>query len=213
MSQLASDNFTRANENPLSNGGKWTIMSGSTGSLQILSNRCQPTDNTQLGGAIWTGLVWPNDQYSELTVQAVQSGADIRVMVRSNSNIGTNTSYFVQILGVGASQSVKLFKDVAGTFTQLGTTQTVTVTAGDVFRCEAQGTTIRAKQNGSVLVTQVDAAIASGSAGFEMSAAGTAALTNGSAWAGGDFASLAGSVNPGFSLNQLSNPLFQLNHL
>jgi hypothetical protein len=37
---LASDNFTRADENPLSNGGKWTTITG-IGNLQIVSNVCE----------------------------------------------------------------------------------------------------------------------------------------------------------------------------
>ena len=192
MAQLASDNFTRANENPL-NASNWTIPT-SLFSLQIVSNRCEPTTTGTTNQELWTGRSWPNDQYSEVTIQAIEAGGDTRVVARGST--AAHTNYFVQILGVGASQSVKLWKVIAGAFTQLGTTQTVTVTAGDVFRCECQGTTIRAKQNGTQLISVTDASIASGNPGLEISAATSVSLNQASLWAGGDFSTgLIGWVN------------------
>src|SRR5271170_1041229 len=59
--QLASDNFTRANENPL-NPAVWTIFGGSL-ALQVLSNVCCPSAITTVADCdeLYTGVVLPND--------------------------------------------------------------------------------------------------------------------------------------------------------
>ncbi|MGH7749791.1 MAG: hypothetical protein ACREQ5_34255, partial [Candidatus Dormibacteria bacterium] len=63
FTQLASDNFTRANENPLSDGGKW-LASNAAEMPQIVSNVATPvtgnTDDIALfdGGVNFTADQW-----------------------------------------------------------------------------------------------------------------------------------------------------------
>src|SRR5580698_5305929 len=93
---LASDNFQRANENPLSDGGNWTSGPWGYNAPQVVSDAA----TYQSAGfpqsiAIWTGATppsWTIDQYAEVTFGENAdfwdfTGASIRSVV-SNSHSG-----------------------------------------------------------------------------------------------------------------------------
>ncbi len=184
--QLATDNFTRANENPLSDGGNWS--SAVFTALQVVSNQCEPATNGSEGLAEWVGNAWPNNQYSSVTVQAIESGGEIRVVGRAQDNTVGGGYYFAQILGIG-STNAKLFRVIDGTFTQLGSTFPLTVTAGDTFTLQCQGGTISLWRNGSMLFFVSDGVIINGNTGLAMASVSAVGNTRASLWAGGIFAS------------------------
>jgi hypothetical protein len=78
FTQLASDNFQRADENPLSQGGNWSASSFTSFFVpsQVLSNLAASTSNAHPSCSLYTGVVFPNDQYAEITVAV---GANIVV--------------------------------------------------------------------------------------------------------------------------------------
>jgi hypothetical protein len=158
MSTLATDDFNRADGGL---GANWTDMSiGFTG-IVIVSNTAQDNAGAD-SGSFYSGVSFPNDQWG----QCVRTGGDGGgIMLRGSA---PRTWYVVSIEGtLGASASLLFAKFIAGVFTQIGTTQTVTFNSGDTLYGEVQGTTLLAKRNGSALGTsETDSAIASGSPGL-----------------------------------------------
>lgn len=191
MAQIVSDNFTRANA--LNLGANWTAVTGQN-SLGITSNQAV-TDGVSahshanyFSGAGWTG---GNDQYAELTVQANPAANDGGPTVRSAT--AAQTFYVCDInnadtAALGTSQHVEIFAVSAGTFTLIGSTATLVVSAGDIIRVEAQGTTIRGLVNGVQKASGTNSALASGKVGLQWWG-GTGGIAAVSLWAAGDFSS------------------------
>src|SRR5271170_2267843 len=71
FTQLASDNFTRANENPLSQGGNWSLGTGGFVPLQLLGNL---VEGSALGFdcfETYTGVGFPYNNYAQITVGSI----------------------------------------------------------------------------------------------------------------------------------------------
>jgi hypothetical protein len=173
MTQLASDNFTRANAANL--GANWTDPAVE---FSIVSNNAVAV----LGGAalvLYNAVAAPNDGYAEVTLgSAVDATTDQGLGPAYRVNTGSATAYFGQINHIES----KIYKVVTGVFTQLGVGPPGAT--GDVWRLTASGTSISLAQNGTTQITVTDAAIASGSAGM-WGAANSVADTV-SLWAFGD---------------------------
>lgn len=184
VSQVQSDSFVRANENPL-NATNWTTPTGGQ-ALKIVGNLVQPTGaNSTWSQEFFTNATWPNDQYSEIVVQtASATNSGVAALVRGAT--GALTYYHADVLGpLGASAAVRLFRRVAGTFTQIGSNVVMTVNSGDKLRLEVVGTTLTVKINGNVIISQTDANIASGSPGLALQPIAVASDAQAGAWAGG----------------------------
>ncbi len=181
LTPLHSDTFQRPDENPLSDGGKWTAPSGlNTG--QLVSHAVESiTTGLPNPNAFWTGDgAWANDQYSQITVQNISGIGQVFAAVRSNVAAST-TVYYVQT-NAGA---VQIYKEVAGSFTQL-TSVTAAITAGDKLALAVIGTTLYALKNGAVISSVIDNSIASGTAGFMLYVpSGSITDAQVSAWEGG----------------------------
>lgn len=154
-----------------------------------------PTFNSQgeitfLGTSslIHTGRTWANDQASSVTISTTTGNTSQDAMVRCSQVAQTGyLAQFVFTNGLGAG-TFHLFKFIAGTATELGGTGVAgSLNFGDVLRCEAVGTTINLKVNGSTIITVTDASIASGVPG--MTGGGNALINF---WAG-DEVSIGGS--------------------
>src|SRR5665213_4094460 len=89
FTQLASDNFT-PDANPL-NPSNWTTATDGYTNLQALSGFCVQTAS---GGSadLYTGVVFPNDQYAQATLSLL-TGTD-------NATIGVRSDPGGDILGV-----------------------------------------------------------------------------------------------------------------
>src|ERR1700720_2694407 len=126
--QLVLDNFTRANENPLSNGGTWTTISGLS-ALQIVSNVCEPTVLATNCGALWTGgQSWANDQYVEVTLNATPGVSDF-VVPTLRSDASRANCYELFCNATTANQIIT--KRVAGVQTTIATLPAQTFATGD----------------------------------------------------------------------------------
>lgn len=181
---LASDNFNRANANPI--GSPWTTASGEA-AMQIVSNSATFVTNTD-SGCYHSTIVWPNDQYSQakLTISGTlgtQQGAVLKVRQAP----AARTSYQLEV-DHAATNNVFLDRIVAGVFTTLtGFPLTVAWTDGDTWELRALGTTISVYRNGVLVGSATDGNITSGSPGFGYSSTETSVSIDD--WAGGDFSS------------------------
>lgn len=196
MAQIVSDNFTRADAATL--GANWTgnYFSGTpSADFSIASNKAaSPATNTDAAdyysGAGWTG---GNDHYAEVVVQAKPAASDCGPTVRGSTTL--QTFYTTDInnadtAALGSTMAVELYKVVSTTFTKLGSTTNMVVSAGDTVRVEAQGTTIRAVINGVQKTSATDSALTSGKVGFQS----WQGISTFSLFAAGDFTSASSNI-------------------
>lgn len=164
--QLVTDNFTRANENPLSQGGNWHTVTGA-GAPQVVSNLCEPSVTTRCASYYDAGIAWPTDQYAETKLTSdTNSVSFLGPLVRQAT--GADTCYEVVAEGpLNATGVLFLVKRIAGAQTTLHTA-TVTLAANDIIRLTVTGSVLTVQQNGTTLsaFTTTDAAIASGKPGI-----------------------------------------------
>ena len=170
----AYDNFNRANENPLSNGGKWTIGSGT---WTLTSNTATPTGASR-NSAFWNANTFSADQFSQMTITTIGNhiGAAVRATAGGNDyscDENTTTLFLLKLAG-----------GTEGTLTSVG----VTGANGDIIRAEVQGNQISCFQNGVLKIGPfTDNSYATGQPGI-YSFSNTTALDN---WSGGNLHPLA----------------------
>jgi len=172
---LASDNFNRANQNPI--GSPWTNFQGNA---QLISNALSPAVVTAniSAAVIYTGITWPNDQFSQASLTQLITGEGYAALVLRHT---TGGDYYYcgfdaspGFGGMGVSTTIHIWRFVGGSLTSL-TSGFTTPHVNDVFSCQAVGSAISFSQNGTLLLSAMDSSpITSGSAGlFVQSAAGT----------------------------------------
>ena len=195
--QLATDNFTRANENPLSDGGNWSAQTGLS-ALQVVSDLCEPTALITNCGAYYSGLSWPNDQYSEVQINNIAANLNDTVFVRVRTvAIFKNNSYQLNVATSSSGpNSILVYKWVSNALTLILTCSPTTITNGDIFRLVVAGTLLTVFRNGSSIGSVIDSDLSSGSPGIGLSA--TSFLTNAdlSLWNGGSAVEPTPSFSP-----------------
>jgi hypothetical protein len=185
VSLLASDNFDRANANPI--GAPWTTASGLS-AMQIAGNVCTPSSLAADCGADYTGVTWPADHYSKAKLSVTGTsggGSGACLSVRSAS--GARTLYRLEV-DHAATNNVAVEKYVTGTPSALIGPLTLAWTDGDTWELRAQGTTISVYRNGVLVGSATDSSspLLTGNPGIGYSSSETAASIND--WEGGDFA-------------------------
>jgi hypothetical protein len=178
--QLATDNFTRTAENPLSDGGKWTEQTGSGGTLKTTGTQVEAVTASTLSFYYWNNISpWANNQYSEMTVGTLTGANYLIPSVRMDT--ATNSGYMLEVEGTG---NVFIVSFASAVQTPLANISGLTINSGDVFRLSAAGSTLRAYQNGKLLLQATDSTYAAGAAGIGIYAPTIANATS-SLWAGG----------------------------
>ncbi len=179
MSVLATDDFTRANAPNL--GANWGLVTG-LNTFQVSSNQADTLNGSNLGGR-YTAVAAPANQYSKVTLSALNASTSTGVGAAVRMASGAITMYLIQ----GNTTETTMFKGVGGSFTQLGSTAAASA-VNDTLSIEASGTTITGKKNGVTIIGPVtDAAIASGDFGVWGTDPGAVGLRVDN-WEGGDFA-------------------------
>lgn len=215
--QLASDNFQRVNESPLSGGGNWLgSPTGSLSNLKIVSDLVESVtaSDTFCFQPYSGGLTWPNDQYSEILVTTLANVNDfIAPLIRVSTSVGVKTFYWAAAEGpLGASTTIYLQRYLASAVTTLATLS-VSLNSGDKLRIVAVGPTIAVYING-VLVpgsTIMDSSpIVSGLPGIA-TLTDSLANTQIGGWSGGN--ARAASVSTYSDVQQLTGAMYQLNQL
>lgn len=161
------DNFNRANEDPLSDSIKWTQIPGvtSAGLLKVVSNqvaKSTPTDASD-HGMYWNPLSALTNCAVQITLPVVPaSGGRIRLWLRVNPSTGA--CYFAQLLLSGTSG---IFRNAgSGSSTSIASANIGGLTAGDVLKFSAVGTTLTVTKNGAVVISGTDATFTNGAVGI-----------------------------------------------
>jgi hypothetical protein len=112
---LASDNFVRADQNPLS--GNWSPALGITASAQIVSNMVEVSSGpANTATDYYNAVSWPNDQYSEIVARADSAGSTGNMMAAVRMSTTENTMYYGGATNgsFGPSVIFKIKKRIAG---------------------------------------------------------------------------------------------------
>lgn len=174
MTALATDTFSRANEDPIAT--PWVTL-GAGFEMFLQANVLGPFNISSDSWAYYDGgISWPNDQYAKMTctVTGTAGGTSgIGPMVRKAS--GATETFYRLVVDHAASNNVSLGKVVAGSYTNI-VTVTNSWSDGDTWELRAIGTTLSIWKNGSQVSTnQTDSSIASGKPGVAYSSTETAA--------------------------------------
>lgn len=183
MSLPATDVFTGSDGTALTTySANWTL---NFGDFQILGNQLRTNSPGNDGLAYWNADTFANNQYAQCTLSMLGPsyvGPAVRCAVG-----GADTGYYF----FGGPERY-LTKVVTGTFTQLGSTGGA-ASVGQVYRLEANGTTITPKIDGvtdtGVGGAQTDSAIASGAGG--VSGSGSNSSVRMDDWEAGDLGGAA----------------------
>ncbi len=161
-----SDNFNRANENPIA--APWTSMNGG---VQLSSNAIVSVGVAIDNAVRYSGAGLSGNQFAQVTLATMGglSTASNGPMVRCGS------SDFSAYLARASTVGHNIQKVVAGVFTGLAGGGAACV-AGDVLYLEANSTTLQAKRNGTNTISVTDAALTVGDPGAYFALATVASL-------------------------------------
>jgi hypothetical protein len=177
----AYDNFDRSDG---ALGPNWTsyLAGGVFIAPLITSKTVQNTTTRQGMGAFWNATTFAADQFSQFTALNAKGPIPrLSPAVRLTSTGGYECAF-----ESGTSHATGIYKLTGKSSTLLSSGVTQTLSAGDVLRCEVQGSTITEYYNGAVLQTATDSTYTSGSPGFVNSSnadAGSIGIYN---WSGGN---------------------------
>lgn len=179
MSVLATDNFNRADGTI---GANWTTVTGLQ-TPNVHSNAAMNGGNWTIpSGAFYNAATAPDDQYAKVTLVTLTATTDEGPGPAVRWSAAAQTGYFVQC----NTTEIRLYKVVAGSFTQLGTNGPAAA-LNDVIELDVQGASLTVKQNGSSIITATDSAIASGQFGIWIVSTAAASNVGLDDWEGGDF--------------------------
>lgn len=161
-----ADDFERPDEN-LEADANWTAGTDHTaGNAQVVSNQLQFSGTSLSTAFVIHGTSLNDDQWAEMEFVSVNtvSVTEAAVLCRcSDSGSGLN-GYGAEYLP--ATSQVRVSRWTNGGRNTRETISSITLTAGDVLRIEANGTTQRAYVNGSPIGTgSTDANHTSGTGG------------------------------------------------
>lgn len=190
MTQLATDAFQRADENPLSGGGNWIMPSSNAIAIKLSSNQVTST------GAIsnyclsyYQNVAWPNNQYSEITVGGQTSTTNIFNYQWPGVRMSSGGSGYFGLVESTSSGSTHLYiqkRALSAAFNLVGPFS-YPVATGDVVRIEVINTIITLKVRGVPVLSVTDSTLVGGFAGIGFFISN---LTFGESifnWSGGDF--------------------------
>ena len=177
---LASDNFASG-----SLAAGWSAVPGQS-VCQVVAGPPNFTEANSLltvAGQIWTGLTWPNDQASEVTVTMTGSAVAttlIQLHVR-NQGGGSYSGYRAIIKDSGAWEIDVV---TAGTPTVLTSGAGLTIGANDVWVFQAAGACLSLYQNFKLIGYFYDATYVSGSVGYSQQATTSLSTNEVFSWRG-----------------------------
>ncbi len=188
MALPATDSFTGADGTALPTYSANWANNTASGAV-INTNAYAPAASGAECGLRWTADAFNNDQYSQATLTAKEGTSNFAVGVGVRHAAGGTATYYGYYAD-GASSSF-VFKNVAGTWTQLGAAFG-SIATSSVMRLEVSGTTLEAKIGGVSQGTRSDSAIASGVAG--VTGFGSSTAMRADTWEGGNLGASAATV-------------------
>jgi hypothetical protein len=190
MAVLATVNFVRANENPIAS--PWEETPGFPG-IAIVSNHVIAPSAGSSHLSYHDGLAWPSNHYSQGVIRNVGTnlgGPAARVQTNGDHYLSVNDNGIIRLFLV----------IVGGGFNQLVETA-VGMSADDVIRTDANGSTIRILKNTVVVASISDATLTGGAPGFFMYD-GVSTWNN---WEGGDFSAGGATI---YTRKPFTSPIF-----
>lgn len=177
--QLAADTFDRSNE-ALSVSANWTADAA----FQVSANAANTGGSGGDAQAEYTGIAWPNDQYSQVILD-VTGTAGLGTGYGPTCRFATAAKTGYRLITSGSGWELLRFN--AGASTSLGSSAGTTFAIGDTVYLSMVGAVWTVKKNGATVSggTGTDGSpIASGNAGIAYSS--TSAAADGIAsWSGG----------------------------
>ena len=124
------------------------------GVIERVSDQGKNVSVSSWGLYIYNSAASTDDSYVQMAFKATNSGAracQLGVRVNSSSSGSWPDGYALHLNLASGSPAWSVFMYSGGSYSGLVAGTTFTYSAGDVMRLEAAGTTIRIKQNGSLL--------------------------------------------------------------
>ena len=180
---LASDNFQRANQNPLA--GNWTTQVAGN-NLQLSSDAVTSATAGTIGLAYYNAISFPNDQWATAAALTSSASSVFGPQVRMG-NSGVRTAYSVPWIGTfGSPGPAYVQQEVSGTYTQLDIFN-LTLNSGDSLTACAIGSNIYTYWDGFLVRATSASALSSGIAGLIGNAITSTANLAITSWSGGGF--------------------------
>jgi hypothetical protein len=160
MTIFASDTFTDTNGTDIAaHDPNWTVVPGNSGTFRI-SDANRLRGNSTTAASYYYNVAPSSANYTvQSLLYVVATGATQRTGVAGRCSSSANTLYFARLDGTNGWQ---LFKRVSGSATQLGSSVSQTISAGDswTLKLDMSGTTIKCVVDGVDKISQTDSAIA-----------------------------------------------------
>ena len=135
-----------------------------------------------VAGQIWTGLTWPNDQASEITVTMTGSAATTLIQLHVRNQGGASYSGYRAI--VTDSGAWEIDAVTAGTPTTLVSGTGLTIGANDKWTFQAAGSCLTLYQNNTFVGYHYDATYPSGTPGYSQESTTTLPTSQVFSWRG-----------------------------
>lgn len=165
--QPVTDNFNRADG---AIGGGWNVFSPGSNNLGISGNKVTGSSgpSTPSHDACWAAWADGDNHYSQAEVlSGLTTARWVGVTARATA-LGSN--YVLIYFNNGGTFCLMMFKGIAGTYSQIGSTYNlpgnVPLVTGDRIRIEANGTSIRGLLNDVAKISVTDSSVASGKPGI-----------------------------------------------
>lgn len=145
------DDFNRADENPLSNGGKWVKYNdASVANLRVVDNECGHTQSVMAAAAMYWNEAVGQDQYAQARVAVKED-----MVVSARVSASQWNDYEVHIFG----DAWRIYKTTNGSALLAAGPITSAVSVGDIIRIECTGsnpTVIKGYKNGVLVISYTD---------------------------------------------------------
>jgi hypothetical protein len=189
-SSVATDDFNRTDEDPLSGSGNWADLNFNNSRVALVSNKIQGTHAAH-AIARWVGTgTFTDDQYSSLVVATIGgfTQSEVGVIARASGDTNANRDCYSYRVKDANPPETRLVKVVNGTETELNSSTSVSWSNGDRIEIECEGTTIRGLKNGTSQYSTTDSSLTTGKPGVHGYNAGTlySAGVDGDSWEGGN---------------------------
>lgn len=150
------DDFNRANENPLTDGGKW-LSRNANFNLQLLSNRCAGLGSV-LNSMYWAAATFGPNCGAFVTIPVLGGSSDyVRLYLRlASPGTLSESGYMAQWINSGTSGLIIFKETTREAFTTLAQNTALTYAAGDVITFTAVSNVLTVLKNGASVLTVND---------------------------------------------------------
>ena len=145
-SNVLRDNFNRADESPLSGGGKWAAGPKYSTSLRLVANRAGPPTTSNDAASHWTDAFHAQQEAWTTIAAILTTTALVKICARIQPQTGTpDDCYYAEAnAGSGQANNIEVGRYDNGVSTILGATVATTWAAGDAIGIECSGSTVTA---------------------------------------------------------------------